>query len=156
MHEETDLVEKLRKIEALFASPGTPGERDAAAGALDRIRGRLSERQRTEKPVEYRFSLTDRWSRSLFLAILNRYGLRSYRYSGQRRTTVMVRVLPSFVDDTLWPEFQQLSGVLQTHLEQITQRVITEAFGVADTEPELRNHPNQLEAAGQPHEPSKS
>jgi len=41
MHDEAALVAKLHKIEALFARPGTDGERVAAGIARDRIRERL-------------------------------------------------------------------------------------------------------------------
>jgi hypothetical protein len=38
---ESQLREKLRKIEALFAGAGTAGERLAAEAALERVRERL-------------------------------------------------------------------------------------------------------------------
>ena len=38
MTDEQRLIEKLQRIEALFAGAATPGERDAAAQARDRIR----------------------------------------------------------------------------------------------------------------------
>ena len=40
---ESQLREKLRKIEALFAGAGTAGERLAAEAALERVRERLTE-----------------------------------------------------------------------------------------------------------------
>jgi hypothetical protein len=40
---ESQLREKLRKIEALFAGAGTAGERLAAEAALERVRARLAE-----------------------------------------------------------------------------------------------------------------
>ena len=43
--DEQRLIEKLQRIEALFAGAATPGERDAAAQARDRIRARLTEQQ---------------------------------------------------------------------------------------------------------------
>lgn len=126
--EELDLIEKLRKIEALFARAGTAGEKAAAGSALDRIRERLRHFERVERPIEYRFTLSDSWSRSLFVALLRRYGLEPYRYRGQRATTVMVRVTRSFVQETLWPEFQQLDATLRRHLSDVTQRVISQAI----------------------------
>jgi len=63
------LQDKLRKIEALYAGAGTPGERDAAEAALERLRARLAEQQASEPPVEIQFSLGDQWSRRLFLAL---------------------------------------------------------------------------------------
>ena len=74
--EEQQLIAKLRKIEALFARPGTEGERRAAEHASNRIRARLTALEEIEPAVEFRVSLTDAWSRSLFIAVLRRHGLR--------------------------------------------------------------------------------
>jgi len=38
-----------------------------------RIRARLATLEAVERPIEYRFSLADPWSRSLFIAILRRH-----------------------------------------------------------------------------------
>jgi tRNA nucleotidyltransferase (CCA-adding enzyme) len=72
--------------------------------------------------------LPDTWSRKLFLSLLRRYDLKPYRYRGQRRTTVMVKAPPPFVNETLWPEYQQLNGALRTYLEEVTDRVIAEVL----------------------------
>jgi hypothetical protein len=136
--DERELIEKLRKIEQLFARPGTAGEREAAGQASQRIRARLETLEQADPPIEYRFTLTDAWSRSLFLAIVRRHGLRPYRYYGQRRTTVMVRVGKAFVDRTLWPEFQQFQEVLHAHFQAVTSRVIAEALGETDRDVEIR------------------
>lgn len=125
---ESDLLEKLRKIERLYAGAATPGEKEAAAEAMARIRQRLDATARVERSIEYRFTLTDGWSKKLFLALLRRYDLRPYRYARQRRNTVMVRVPRSFVNETLWPEFLELSEVLKTYLEEVTDRVIAQAI----------------------------
>ena len=143
--EERDLIEKLRKIEQLFARPGTDGEREAAEHASNRIRARLRALEQVEAAVEYRFSLEDEWSRSLFVAVLRRHGLRPYQYRAQRRTTVMVRVTKSFVDQTLWPEFQQSQSVLHEHLAAVTERIIAQAIGSDPGDVEVREGPT-LEA----------
>jgi tRNA nucleotidyltransferase (CCA-adding enzyme) len=49
----------------------------------------------------------------------------------------MVRVPKSFVDDTLWPEFLELSEVLQQYLEDITRRVISEGIHADASEEEI-------------------
>lgn len=126
--EERRLIEKLHKIETLFARSTTPGERVAAGSARDRLRERLDHFDRSEQAVEYQFSLSDAWSRSLFVALIRRYGLRPYRYPRQRRTTVVVQAAPSFVDDVLWPEFQELNRTLHDHLNSVTTRIIREAI----------------------------
>lgn len=139
MNEEDRLVEKLRKIEALFARPSTEGERIAAGSALDRIRRRLRDLERAERPVEYRFSLPDVWAKSLFIALLRRYGLKPFRYPGQRRNTVMVRVTATFVNETLWPEFREIHKSLRAHLEAVTTRVIAEAISRDASDVEVRS-----------------
>ena len=127
MDEYTKLLDKLRGIEALHAGATTDGERIAAAEALRRISERLASLERSESSVEYRFSLDNTWSRKLFLALLRRYGLRPYRYTRQRRNTVMVRLPLSFVDP-LWREFVALDKALCEHLDALAERVIAEAI----------------------------
>jgi hypothetical protein len=138
INEEDRLVEKLRKIEALYARPSTEGERAAAGNAMERIRRRLHNLEKTERPVEYRFSLADDWAKSLFIALLRRYELKPYRYRGQRRNTVMVRVTATFVNETLWPEFQEFHKSLRAHLEAVTNRVIADAINKDSSDVEVR------------------
>lgn len=127
---EQELREKLRRIEALYAGATTPGEKMAAAAAMERIRKRLNEDERTEPLVEFKFTMADGWSRKLFVALCRRYGLKPYRFKGQRYTTVMVKVPPSFVNRTLWPEFQEIQKALEQYLQAATDRIIREeVFG---------------------------
>jgi len=60
MSSESQLREKLRKIEALFAGAGTAGERLAAEAALERVRERLTELGRQDPSIEMQFSMPDR------------------------------------------------------------------------------------------------
>jgi len=132
LDEETRLIERLRKVETLFARAKYAGERQAAENALERIRRRLKELEKVEQPVEFRFSLADGWSKSLFLALLCRYGLKPYRYAGQRRTTVQVKAAASFVHEFFWPEFQELNATLRSHLDSVTNRIIQQAIHSGD------------------------
>lgn len=126
MSTESQLRDKLRKIEALAAGAGTAGERFAAEAALERIRARLAELGQQDPSIEVQFSLPDQWSRHLFLALCRRYDLKPYRLYRQRRTTVMVRAPKRFLDEVLWPEFSELDQALQAYLLQVTLRVIRE------------------------------
>ena len=126
MSTESQLRDKLRKIEALFAGAGTSGERLAAEAALERVRARLTELRRQDPAAELQISLSDQWSRRLFLALCRRYGLEPYRYHRQRRTTLMVRAPRRFFDQVLWPEFSELDRALQAYLHEVTLRVIRE------------------------------
>lgn len=124
MDDRNKLFETLRKIEALYAGAATPGERDAAASARERIRARLATDTAQERSEEFRFSLDNPWSRKILVALLRRYGIEPYRYSRQRRNTVMARVPRSFVESTLMPEFREMDRALTDHLQRITDDII--------------------------------
>ena len=140
-----ELLETLRRIEALHARTDVPGERAAAASALEVMRARLARLGVQDPPVEYRFAMVDDWSRRLFTALLRRYGIQPYRYRGQRYTTVMARVSKSFVDQTLWPEFEERGKVLRKYLSDVTDRVIREAIYEDSSEAEERSQPAAIE-----------
>jgi len=93
-------MDKLRRVEALFARTTFEGERVAAANAMDRIRERLRGLQVSDPPIEFRFTMQNNWSRQLLVALMRRYDIKPYRYHRQRHTTVMARVPASFVDET--------------------------------------------------------
>ena len=122
---EQVLKEKLKKLEALYARPGTEGERDAAGAAIERIMARLGDLRGKEPDAEFKFTFRDHWSRMLFVALCRRYGLKPFRYRRQRYTTVMVKVPSSFVDGTLWPEFEELDDALRSELHKVTEKIIS-------------------------------
>ena len=126
MTPEQTLHDKLRKIEALFAGAATVGEKAAAGAAADRIRDRLGRASGQQKPQEMRFSISDAWSRQLFIALCRRYGIRPYRHRRMHRQTIVIEAPKSFVDQVLWPEFQELNAALVAYLSEITEKVIRE------------------------------
>jgi hypothetical protein len=142
--DEKALLEKLRRIEALHAGATTAGERDAAANAIRHIQQRLALAEKEAPPVEYKFTFADQWSRKLFIALARRYGLKPFRYRGQRYTTLMVKVPKRFVDETLWPEFTELSASLQQTLERATDQVLKVVFEQEATEAEEREAPHAV------------
>jgi len=135
--DEQQLIKNLQSIERLHAGATTPGERDAAANALERIRQRLAEVAQLDPPIEYQFTMADMWSRRLFVALLRRYGIQPYRYYRQRYTTVMAKVPKGFVDETLWPEFQELDDTLRRYLDEVTDRVVSEGIYADSSEAEV-------------------
>jgi len=135
---EQQLREKLRKIAALFEGATTTGERQAAAAALDRIRAALRTSEKAERSIDMAFRLPDRWNRQLFLALCRRYGLKPYRYPRQRFSTVRVRAPESFIRNTLWPEFLEISRALEEYLSEATERIIRDEVFRDSTEAEER------------------
>ena len=144
MNDEQILLERLRLVEALHAGAATPGERDAAANARDRIRNRLKSFEVADPPIEYSFPLGNHWSRKLFVALLRRYDIRPYRYPRQRHTTVMARISRKFLDETLWPQFLELDKSLTSYLNDMTDRVIKQAINSDSSEAEVRPEPAKL------------
>ncbi len=142
--DEARLIEKLRLIEALFAGAKTAGEKVAADRARQRILDRLKVYEREDPPIEYRFSMGDMWSRKVFVALLRRYGIKPYRYKRQRYTTVMARVSKRFVNETLWPEFQEISATLQAYLSEVTGRVVSEVIHKDSSEADVVEEPREL------------
>jgi len=145
--DEARLIEKLKLIEALFAGATTPGERVAADAARQRILDRLRTVQVEDPPVEYRFTMQDMWSRRVLVALLRRYDIRPYRYRRQRYTTVMARVSARFVEETLWPQFQQLDKTLQSYLASVTERVVSQVLSDDLSEAAVVSDPLALNAA---------
>ncbi len=122
-----ELRAKLAKVEELFRRAGSAGERAAAGAALERLRGRLGEER--DEEAEVRMSLPDVWSVRLFVAVCRKHGVRPFRYRGQRRTTVMVRVGQGLLERVVWPEFDRLHHELQSYFEDVTDHLIEGALG---------------------------
>jgi hypothetical protein len=141
---EERLREKLRKIEALYAGATTAGEKSAAGAAAERIRRQFETASKKERAEEFKFSIPDPWSRQLFIALCRRYGIKPFRYTRMHRQTVMVRAPASFVQLTLWPEFEELSGALTAHLDEITRKIIKEEVHEATQDAEEVSEPRQL------------
>ncbi|MCB1098218.1 MAG: hypothetical protein KDN22_21785 [Verrucomicrobiae bacterium] len=142
---EEELIAKLEKIERLFAGATTPGERNAASEARQRIQSRLETLEPEEPVVEFRFTMTNEWSRRLFSALVRRHGLRPFRYKNQRYTTVMVWVSKRFVDETLWPEFEKLDDILTNYLSSITDNLINKHIHKNSGEADVVDAPERLE-----------
>ena len=144
MLSEDRLREKLRKIEALYAGATTAGEKFAAGAAGERIRRQFEAASKKEQAEEFKFSISDPWSRQLFIALCRRYGVKPFRYTRMHRQTVMVRAPASFVKATLWPEFEDLSQALTAHLDDITRKIIREEVHETTQDAEEINEPHRL------------
>ena len=132
---EGTLLEKLRKIEALYAGTSVAGD-EAARRAAERIRARLAELRATDEDTELHYRLQDPWKRKLFVALCRRYGLQPFREPGRHASTVQVRAPKAFHQKTLWPEYLALCEELHAHLDELTTRVIREAIDQDVSEPD--------------------
>ncbi|MCC6588956.1 MAG: hypothetical protein IT168_19825 [Bryobacterales bacterium] len=159
MTTEQQLREKLRKITALYEGAATPGERQAAAAAIERLRQVLSTipnanpnanfynfftnrrpAEKAEEPIEeFKFSMADQWQRRLFNALCRRHGIHPFRYKRQRHNTVVIRARASFVNQKLWPEYLDLEAALQDYLNEATERIIREEVFNDASEPDPFN-----------------
>lgn len=119
------LLDRIKKIEALIANAGTAGEKSAAESAKDRILKKYPELKIHENPVEYRLATNSQWDKKLLIAICRKYGVKPYRYSRQKYTTVMVNVNKKFLDEILWKEFLEYSDLLNILVSEITDDLIS-------------------------------
>ena len=141
--DEAKLIERLRLVEALHAGATTKGEKIAAERARERILERLKLWEQTDPPIEFQFSMADMWNRKVFVALLRRYNITPYRYPGQRYTTVMARISRRFVDETLWPEFLDISKSLRAYLSEVTDRVVAEVIHRDRSDAEVVEKPDR-------------
>ena len=114
-----DIVDKIRKIEALIAGAKSDGERQAAEFARQRLQEKI-----TAQPIEYTIRLHSRWEKKLFVAICNKHGLHTYRYMRQKYTTTMVRVAKPFMNLVLWPEYNKYASILHKLTEAVIVRIL--------------------------------
>lgn len=82
--------------------------------------------------------MQDVWARKLFIAMLRKAGLEPFRMRGQRLTTVMVHGRKSFVVDVVWKGFVEAQQTLIEYLPEVTDRVIRETLGAAESEAKER------------------
>jgi hypothetical protein len=138
---EDQLRERLRKIEALFLGAATDGERDAAEAAFARLKAKLDEASRVDRPEEMKLSFPDHWSVRLFIALCRRYGLKPYRYPRQRNTTVMVKAPRRFFDAVVWRQFNDVHADLWAYFEQTTERLIRDTISADAADAETVKEP---------------
>ena len=153
--DEARLIERLRAIEALYAGAATPGEKTAAGLGRERILEHLQRLQGNDPPIEYQFSMPDMWMRRVFVALLRRDGIKPYRYSRQRHTTVMARMPKKFLDHTLWPEYEEISTALTAYLSEATDRVIGQVLHADGSDADVLEGALELDAAS-PSEPGQN
>ena len=73
-----------------------------------------------------KFSIADVWSRHLFVALCRRYGIRPFRHRRMHRQSIFLKAPKTFVEQVLWPEFQELDAALIAYLSEITEKLIRE------------------------------
>ena len=132
----------------------TAGEKIAAERARQRIIDHLVGLEREDPPVEFKISMPDMWSRKLFVALLRRYNLTPYRYKRQRYTTVMVEVSRQFLDERLWPEYEELSKTLNAYLSDVTDRVIREVLDEDTSDANVVEEPQKALSVSPPAPPA--
>ncbi|GJM34276.1 MAG: hypothetical protein DHS20C18_32770 [Saprospiraceae bacterium] len=119
-----NLIDRIKKIEALIKGAATKGEQEAAISAKARIVEKYPELEIHKNAKEYALYTSDNWHKKLLLAICRKYGVKPYRYYRQKYTTVMVRINEGFLNAVLWPEYLEYSKLLGALVEEITDDLI--------------------------------
>jgi hypothetical protein len=131
----SSLYEKIKKIEALILGTTIEGERQAAIAAKNRLLEQVPDvLPQHVAAMEYTLHTQDHWHKQLIRALCSKYGLETYRYHRQKYTTVMVRVNERFLNEVLWPEYQQYSKHLEALVNEITSDLINSIHHVEGEE----------------------
>jgi len=120
----SDILEKIKKIEALISGATTYGEKTAAISAKQRILDKYPELDLTQQVKEWTIRTQDNWHKKLFIALCGKYELKPYRYYRQKYTTVMIKVNEEFLNKVLWPEYIEYSKHLELLMEEIANELI--------------------------------
>jgi len=120
-----EILEKIKKIEALISGATSTGEYNAAQNAKKRLLERYPEVEIYKNAKEYSLRTGDMWQKKLLLAICAKYGVNTYRYSRQKYTTTMVRINEKFLNEVIWKEFLEYSEKLSELLNEITSDLIS-------------------------------
>lgn len=121
-----EILEKMRKVETLFQGTDQTGEADAARDALGRLSKQLN--NLPEEEAEFRVSLPDPWKRQVFCALARKLGFAPFRRYRQKRSTVMIRCGKKVMEEIFWPQFVELSTLLDTYLMEATEDIIATAI----------------------------
>jgi tRNA nucleotidyltransferase (CCA-adding enzyme) len=121
-----EILEKMRKVEALFQNTNHKGEANAALDALGRLSRQLT--ALPEEELEFQISLPDPWKRQVFCALARKMGLEPFRRYRQKYSTVMIKCGAKVMNEVLWPQFEQLSQLLSTYLKEATEDIIASAI----------------------------
>ena len=119
-----DILEKIKKIEALMSGATTVGEKTAAISAKQRILDKYPELEINKEQREWTMRTQDNWHKKLLIALCRKYEIRPYRYARQKYTTVMVKINEEFLNKVLWPEYLEYSKHLEQLIEEITNDLI--------------------------------
>lgn len=119
-----DLLEKIKKIERLISGAMTDGERIAAIAAKERVLKKFEDVTPLIHTKEYALHTPGAWNKKLLLALCHKHGVRPYRYKRQKHTTVMVNMNEKYLNEVLWPEYLEYSGILSKFLEEVTDDLI--------------------------------
>jgi len=128
----TDILEKIKKIEAMITGAQTQGEKSAALSAKARILKKYPNLDIDKDVLEFSLRTPDHWHKKLLLAICHKYGLKPYRYKGQKYTTVMVRANEAFLNMVVWKEYLEYSDHLEKLVGAITDNLIGKIHKVVD------------------------
>ena len=78
-----NILERIKKVEALISWAKSDWEKNAAMAAKERIFKKYPELDIKNNIVEYTIKTQDSWHKKLFVAICRKYNIKPYRYYRQ-------------------------------------------------------------------------
>jgi len=121
-----DILERIKKVEALIVWAKSEWEKNAAEAAKKRILEKYPEIDNANKKVEFTISTSGSWHKKLFHALCRKYWIKPYRYYRQKYTTVMIMVNENFLNEVLWVEYEKYVKILEELVWGITDDIINQ------------------------------
>ena len=119
-----DILERIKKVEALISWAKSEWEKQAAMFAKERILKKYPEIENTQNKKEYKIYTQDSWHKKLFSAICRKYWIKPYRYYRQKYTTVNININEDFLNEVLWKEYLEYSEILEKLVWDVTWDLI--------------------------------
>lgn len=119
-----DILERIKKVEALIDWAKSVWEKNAAIAARERILKKYPELDIKNNIIEYTIKTQDFWHKKLFVAICRKYNIKPYRYYRQKYTTVTIKINEIFLNEVLWKEYLEYSKILEELVWWITDELI--------------------------------
>lgn len=123
MSAENALVNSFRMAERKHSGVAE-GDGCDADQAKVRIRARLQELGGAADVAEFQCHMKHDWDSFVFHALAKRYGIRPYRYRKQRKSTILVHMSKQFLDELLWPIFNDVCAALFARFTEVTTALL--------------------------------
>ena len=120
-----NILERIKKVEALIAWATSKWEKNAAEATKKRILEKYPQIEILKDITEIKITSLEKSDKKLLKAISRKYWLEPYRYYRQKYSTLIINCNVWFFDEILWPEYIRNRDILDNLVDDITWDIIS-------------------------------